>query len=78
MEKDVLSTVLSYARYGKCIEELTRLEMKNSLTIPSLANKSFKKLGDENDETMDTYDDENMRWFLRQSIKGGSCSAVNQ
>ena len=33
---------------------------------------------DENDEAIYTYNDEFMRHFVRQSIKGGRCSALNQ
>ena len=60
------------------MEELTGFAMKNSLTLPSLANKYFISLGDENDEPIYTYNDEFMRHFVRQSIKGGHCSALNQ
>ena len=60
------------------MEELTGFGLKNSLTLPSLANKNFNRLGDENDEPIYTYNDEFMRHFVRQSIKGGRCSALNQ
>ena len=33
---------------------------------------------DENDEPIDTYNDKHMRWFVRQSIKGGRVCAFNQ
>ena len=75
---DVLSTAFSYARYSKGMEELTGFGMKNSLTLPSLANKYFNSLRDESDEPIYTYNDEFMRHFVRQSIKGGRCSALNQ
>ena len=39
------------------MEELTNFGMKNSLTLPWLANKSFNSLGDENDEPIYTYTD---------------------
>ena len=52
--------------------------MKNSLTLPSLANKYFNKLRDENDEPIYTYTDPFMRIFVRKSIKGGRCNAFNQ
>ena len=77
-KNDVLSTAFSYARYAKCMEELTRFGMKNSLTLPSLANKCLNSLWDENDEPIHTYNDEFMRCYVRQSIKGGRCSALNQ
>ena len=60
------------------MEELTGLGMKNSLTLPSLANKYFNSLREENDEPIYTYNDEFMRHFVRQSIKEGRCSALNQ
>ena len=52
--------------------------MKNSLTLPSLANKYFKSLRDENDEPIYTYTDPFMRNFVRKAIKGGRCNAFNQ
>ena len=78
LKNDVLSTAFSYARYSKGMEELTQFGMKNSLTLPSLANKYFNSLRDESDEPIYTYNDEFMRHFIRQSIKGGRCSALNQ
>ena len=52
--------------------------MKNSLTLPSLTNKYYISLRDESDEPIYTYKDEIMRHFVRQSIKGGRCSALYQ
>ena len=52
--------------------------MKNSLTLPSLANKYFNSLRDENDETIYTYTDPFMGNFVRKAIKGGRCNAFNQ
>ena len=60
------------------MEELTRLGMRNSLTLPPLANKFFKSLRDENDEPIYTHTDEYMRYFVRQSIKGVRCTALHQ
>ena len=74
----MLSTAFSYARFSKGLEELTGFGMKNSLILPSLANKYFNSLRDESDEPIYTYNDEFMRHFVRQSIKGGRCSALNQ
>ena len=37
------------------MEKLTGFGMKNSLTLPSLANKYFNSLRDENDEPIYTY-----------------------
>ena len=81
LKNDALSFAFSYAfyaRYAKGVEELTELGMKNSLTLPSLANKYFNSLRYESDEPIYTYKDELMRHFVRQSIKGGRCSALNQ
>ena len=52
--------------------------MKKSLTLPSLANKFFNSLRDENDELIYTYTDPFMRNFVRKAIKGGRCNAFNQ
>ena len=60
------------------MEALTGFGMKNCLTLPSLANKNFNSLRDESDEPIYTYNDEFMRHFVRKSIKGGRCSALNQ
>ena len=57
------------------IEDLTRYCMKNSLTLPSLENKFFNSLRDENDEPIYTYTDPFMQKFECNSIKGGRCSA---
>ena len=78
LKNDLLSTAFSSAKYAKGMGELTGFGMKNSLTLPSLAIKYFNSLGDENDEPIYTYSDEFMRDFVRQSIKGGRCSALNQ
>ena len=78
LKNDALSTVFSYARYSKGMEELTGFGMKNSLPLPALANQYFNSLRDENDESIYTDNAEFMRHFVRQSIKGGRCSALNQ
>ena len=72
-KNDVLSTAFSYARYSKGMEELIGFGMKNSLTLPALANKYFNSLKDESDEPIYTYNNEFMRHFVRQSIKRGRC-----
>ena len=72
------SYVSFYARYAQGTEDLTRFGIKNSLTLPSLANKYFNSLRDANDEPIYTYNDEVIKHFVRQSIKGGRCSALNQ
>ena len=58
------------------MEELTGFGMKNNLTLP-LANKYFISLRDENDEPIYTYIDEFIRYFVRQIITRGRCSALN-
>ena len=57
VKNDVLSTAFCYARYTMGMEELTNFGMKNSLTLPSLANNFFNSLRDENDEPIYTYTD---------------------
>ena len=74
----VLSTAFSYASYSKGMEELTGFGMKNTLTLPSLANKYFSSLRGESDEPIYTYNDDFMRHFVRHNIKGGRFSALNQ
>ena len=60
------------------MEELTEFGMKNSLTLPSLANKYFNSLRDENDEPIYAYTDPFMRNFVRKAIKRGRCNAFSQ
>ena len=78
VKNEVLSTAFCYARYNMSVEELNGFGMKNSLTLPSLANKYFNSLRDENDEPIYTYTDPFMRNFVRKAIKGGRCNAFNQ
>ena len=78
VKNDVLSTAFWYARYTMGMEELTGFRMKNSLTLPSLANNFFNSLRIENDEPIYTYTDPFMRNFVRKAIKGGRCNAFNQ
>ena len=78
LKNDVLSTAFSYPRFSKGMEEVTGFGLKNCLTLPSLANKYFNSLRDESDEPIYTYNNEYMRHFVRQIIKGGRCSALNQ
>ena len=58
--------------------ELTGFGLKNSLTLPSLANKHFNSLRDQNDEPIYTYTYPFMRNFVKQSVKGGRCNAFNR
>ena len=50
LKNDILSRAYGNARYRKCIEGLTGFGIKNSSTLPSLANKYFSSLKNENDE----------------------------
>ena len=60
------------------MKNLTNFVMKNSLTLPSLANKLFKSLGDENDELIYTYTDLFSINLVTQNIERGRCNAFNQ
>ena len=60
------------------MEELTGFVMKNSPNLPSLANKYFNSLRNENDEQIYTCIDPLIRNFVRKAIKGGRCNAFNQ
>ena len=78
VKNDVLSIAFCYARFTMGMEELTNFGMKNSLSLPSLANNYFNSLRYENDELIYTYTDPFMRNFARQSIKRGRCNDFNQ
>ena len=60
------------------MEDLTGFGLKNSLTLPFVANKRFNSLRNENDEPIYTYNDDFMKHFVTQSKKVGRCSAVYQ
>ena len=70
VKNDVLSTAFCCARQTMGMEELTGFGMKNSLTLPSLANKHFNRLRDEDDQPINTYTDPFKRNFVRKAIKG--------
>ena len=78
VKNDVLCTAYSYARYIKAMEEITGFSMKDCLSLPGLGWKYFNSLRTEEDEPIYTYNDKYMRWFVRQSIKGGRVCAFNQ
>ena len=78
VKNDVLCTAFSYARYIKAMEEITKFTMKDCLSLPGLGWKYFNSLRTEEDEPIYTYNDKYMRWFVRQSIKGGRVCAFNQ
>ena len=78
VKNDVLCTAYSYARYIEDMKEITGFSMKDSLSLPGLGWKYFNSLRTEEDEPIYTYNDKYMRWFVRQSIKGGRVYAFNQ
>ena len=78
VKNDVLCTAYSYARYIKAIEDITGFSMKDCLSLPGLGWKFFNNLRTKEDERIYTYNDKYMRWFVRQSIKGGRVTAFNQ
>ena len=78
VKNDVLCTAYCYARYCKNMEEITKFSMKDCLSLPGLGWKYFNSLRTEEDEPIYTYNDKYMRWFVRQSIKGGRVCAFNQ
>ena len=78
VEKDVLCTAFSYARYSKAMEDITGISKKDCLSLPGLGWKNFNSLRREKDEPIYTYNDKYMRWFVRQSIKGRRVCAFNQ
>ena len=78
VKNDVLCTAYSYARYIKAMEKITGFSMKDYLSLPGLGWKYFNSLRTEEDEPIYTYEDKSMRWFVRQSIKGGRVCAFNQ
>ena len=77
VKQDVSCTAFSYARYCKPMQEKTGFSMKNCLSAPGLGWKQFNSLRDKNDEPIYTFKDKFMRWFDRQSIKGGRVCAFN-
>ena len=78
VKNDVLCTAFCYASYSKAMEEITGFSMKDCLSLPGLGWKFFNSLRTEEDEPIYTYNDKYMRWFVRQSIKGGRVGAFNQ
>ena len=59
------------------MEENTGLSMKDSLKAPCLGGKHFNSLRTEENEPLYTINDKSIRWFLRQSNKGGRVCAFN-
>ena len=78
VKKDVFCTAFSHARYSKAMEQISGFSMKDCLSLPGLGCRYFNSLRTEEDEPIYTYNDKYMRWFVRQSIKGGRVCAFNQ
>ena len=78
VKNDVLCTAYSYSRYIMNMKKITGFSMKDCLSLPGLGWKYFNSLRTEDDEPIYTYNDKYMRWFVRQSIKGGRVCAFNQ
>ena len=78
VKNDVLCTAYSYSRYIGAMKEISGFSMKDSLSLPGLGWKYFNSLRTEDYEDIYTYNDKYMRWFVRQSIKGGRVTAFNQ
>ena len=60
------------------MEERTEISMIDCLSAPGLGWNYFISMRDENDEPIYTCNDKHMRWFVRQSIKGGRVCAFIQ
>ena len=58
--------------------EITGFGMKDCLSLPGLWWKNFNSIRREQDEPIYIYNDINMRWFVKQSIKGGRVCVFNQ
>ena len=77
VKNDVLCTAFCNARYSKPMQEITGFSMKDCLSLSGLGWKYFNSLRTEEDEPIYTYD-KYLRWFVRQSIKGGRVCAFIQ
>ena len=60
------------------MQEITNFSIKDCLSLPRPGWKYFISLRTEEDEPMYTYNDQYMRLFVRQSIKGGRVCAFIQ
>ena len=78
VEKDVLCTAFSYARYFKAMQEIIGFSMKDCLSVPGLGLNYFNCLGTEKDEPIFTYNDKHMRYFVRQGAYVGQNCAFFQ
>ena len=78
VKNDVMCTGFCYARFTKDMEEFTGFSMKDCLSLPGLGWKFYNSLRTEEGERIYTHNDKYMRWFVRQSIKGGRVCSFNQ
>ena len=78
VENDVLCTIFSDAGYCKPMVKITGFSMKIFLLLPGLGRKFFNSLRTEEKEPIYTYNYKYMKWFVRQSIKGGRVCGFNQ
>ena len=60
------------------MDEVTGFGMKDCFSIPGLGWKNFRSLRTEEDEPIYNYNDNYMRWFVRQPIKGRRVCSFNQ
>ena len=60
------------------MKEKTGFSMKDCLSLPGLGWRYFNSLRTEKDEPIYSYKEKYMRWFVRQSIKGGRVCAFIQ
>ena len=60
------------------MKEIIGFSIKDFLSAPGLGWKYFNSMPDENDGPIYTYNDKYVRWFVRQSIKGGHVCSFNQ
>ena len=60
------------------MEDITGFSMKDCLSLPGGGLKYFNSLRTEEDEPIYTYNDKNMRWFVRQAVYGGRVCAFKQ
>ena len=80
LRMDILTLAIIYARYSMNMQSITGFGMKDCLSLPSLGWKYFNSKRDQPDliEPIYTYTDKYIRYFVRQSIKGGKVGAFNQ
>ena len=60
------------------MENITGFSMKDCLSKPGFGWKYFNSLKTDEDKPIYAYNDKYMRWFLRQSFKGGRVCRINK